>query len=78
MGTTAISQGLEGLTYDVNEAMLEDVGIRLTRDFHCFKAGVEFGCETERDDDGDKDEDFYIAGFISLSAMPNIGYTHKK
>ena len=76
---TYIDPRLKGeiyLTYDINEALLEDVGIRLTRDFHCFKAGVEFGCETERDD-GKKETDFYISGFVSLSAMPNIGFSKK-
>ena len=64
-------------TVDIDEALMEDIGIRLTRDFHCFKVGIETGCETERNDQGEKDNSFYISGFVALSAMPNVGYTPK-
>ena len=77
---TYIDKKLKGefyMTYDINEALMEDIGVRLTRDFHCFKAGVELGCETDRDDNGRKDESFYVTGFISLSSMPSAGFSSK-
>lgn len=72
---TYIDKRLHGefyMTYDVNQAILEDLGFRLVRDFHCFRVGVNFGLETERNSDGDKEHSFYISGFVGLTTMPSI------
>ncbi|MBQ9772007.1 MAG: hypothetical protein IJW23_09320 [Lentisphaeria bacterium] len=72
---TYIDKRLKGefyMVYDVNQALMEDIGIRLFRDFHCFNVSVNFGMETERDSDGDKDKSFYIAGYVGLTTMPSM------
>ena len=71
---TYIDKRLKGefyMEYDINQALMEDIGVALVRDFHCFQAGVNFGLETDRDADGSKDSSFYVSGFVALTAMPS-------
>lgn len=72
---TYIDKHLKGefyLVYDVNQALMEDIGIRLVRDFHCFRVGVNLGMETDRDSDGSKDNSYYVSGYVALTAMPSM------
>jgi len=72
---TYIDKRLKGefyMVYDVNQALMEDIGVRLVRNFHCFDVGVNVGVETDRDSEGGKDSSFYISGFVGLTAMPSM------
>ena len=72
---TYIDKRLRGevyMVYDVNQALMEDLGVRLVRDFHCFNVGVNCGVETERDSNGKKDTSFYISGYVGMTAMPSM------
>ena len=72
---TYIDKRLKGefyMVYDVNQALMDDIGFRIMRDFHCFNVCVNVGCETDRDSDGKKDSSFYIAGFVGLTTMPSM------
>ena len=72
---TIIDKRMKGefyMVYDVNKALMEDLGIRLVRDFHCFRVGVNFGMEVERESDGEKETSFYASGYVALTTMPSM------
>ncbi|MBR2440801.1 MAG: hypothetical protein IKB25_11435 [Lentisphaeria bacterium] len=60
------------MVYDVNQALMEDIGVRLVRDFHCFRVGLNLGLETDRNIDGEKETSFHVSGFVGLTAMPSM------
>lgn len=60
------------LVYDINQALLEDAGISLVRDFHCFRVGLNLGMEMDRNNDGKKETSFHISGYVGLTAMPSM------
>ena len=58
---------------------MRDAHFYITKDFHCWNLYVEAGRSSYRDSsrNGKKRHKNYIAGYISLTAMPSMGFGRK-
>lgn len=63
-------KGKISFSYDVESDLIQNAGIVLTRDFHCWYLQVSGGASTERNGDGDKTWSRYLSFAVGLSAMP--------
>ncbi len=64
--------GSFSVTYDVEAALLQDMTVSLKRNFHCVDVVAAFGRSVQLNSKQDKDSSFYVAFYVSLSAMPSL------
>ncbi len=72
------TSGYIQFAYDVDAALMKNVGIGVKRDFHCWQLQLEVGRDCDRGgSDYDKEYDYYFSFFVSLTAMPDVQLGHK-
>ena len=69
--------GSFSITYDVDAALLQDMSVALKRNFHCVDVMAAFGRSVQLNSKQEKDSSFYVAFYISLSAMPSLSIGQK-
>lgn len=70
-------KGRFSISYDVDEDLIDDASITLTREFHCWYLQVGGGISFERNGDGKKEWDAYIGVALGLTAMPGAALSAK-
>ena len=85
---TIIDKRLKGkiyVSYDIDEDIVDDVGILLRRDFHCWYVTLGAGCYSERVERKHPSPEhpqklkkrwpYYVNFTVGISAMPGLSYT---
>lgn len=85
---TIIDKRLKGkiyASYDIDEDIVDDVGILLRRDFHCWYVTLGAGCYSERVERKHPSPEhpqklkkrwpYYVNFTVGISAMPGLSYT---
>lgn len=70
-------KGRFSITYDVDEDLVDDASLTLTREFHCWYLQVGGGVSFDRNGKGRKEWDAYIGMAVGLTAMPGAAISAK-
>jgi len=72
------TDGYIACSYDVETALFSNLAIGLTRKLHCWSVSAAIGKKTERTgEDYSKEDSYYFAFFITLTAMPQASFGHR-
>lgn len=72
------TDGYISMTYDVDAGYMTKAALGVTRTFHCWRVGGEFGRNCKRKGaDYKKTYSNYFAFFVTLTAMPEISFGRK-
>ena len=75
-------KGIIYVSYDVDADLVDDLGLTLRRDFHCWYVALTTGIWSDRTysetkKSYDKDWTPYVNVTVGLSAMPGLAYSAK-